>query len=159
MIQKLIIWRHSALAEQKLQEEESKHLEETKDQQKSQPKALTTPPETIDLSQSDDNTLIPLEDTPADATSCTAVHSTSIFDVQPATDRVQKEEEVEDIFSFFQVFTAAFQSFAHGANDTANAMYALTAAFTNFQVVHTLQFIFSGDLANPLMNRWLRYGR
>lgn len=37
-------------------------------------------------------------------------------------DRVEKEEEVEDIFSFFQVFTAAFQSFAHGANDTANAM-------------------------------------
>eukprot|EP01126_Amoeba_proteus_P050848 TRINITY_DN6041_c0_g1_i3.p1 TRINITY_DN6041_c0_g1~~TRINITY_DN6041_c0_g1_i3.p1 ORF type:complete len:287 (-),score=44.86 TRINITY_DN6041_c0_g1_i3:443-1303(-) len=36
--------------------------------------------------------------------------------------RIEKEEEVENIFSFFQVFTAAFQSFAHGANDTANAI-------------------------------------
>jgi len=38
-------------------------------------------------------------------------------------DRVEKEDLVgRDVFSFFQVFSAALQSFAHGANDTANAI-------------------------------------
>jgi len=36
--------------------------------------------------------------------------------------RYQKEKEVDKLFVFFQVFSAAFQSFAHGANDVANAV-------------------------------------
>jgi len=36
--------------------------------------------------------------------------------------RIEKEVAVDKIFVFFQVMTASFESFAHGANDTANAI-------------------------------------
>uniref|UniRef100_A0A6B2LCT5 Phosphate transporter n=1 Tax=Arcella intermedia TaxID=1963864 RepID=A0A6B2LCT5_9EUKA len=41
---------------------------------------------------------------------------------EPPEDRRAQESAVDNVFVFFQVMTASFESFAHGANDTANAM-------------------------------------
>jgi len=35
---------------------------------------------------------------------------------------IRKKKDVDKVFVFFQVMTASFESFAHGANDTANAI-------------------------------------
>jgi len=45
------------------------------------------------------------------------------------TDRAKKEAALDKVFIFFQVMTASFESFAHGANDTANAIGPFAAVY------------------------------
>jgi phosphate/sulfate permease len=114
-MEKYIRWRHAHVAEKRMSDLEEKEKEKEKDQQRDDEDAISL--------EEDQKTVnaVSSQPTPARKGSGDSGESTSLTQDLPM-ERVKKEEEVEDIFSFFQVFTAAFQAFAHGANDTANAM-------------------------------------
>ena len=45
----------------------------------------------------------------------------------------QYDSDVEHLFTYVQVFTAALSSFAHGANDIANAIAPVAAIISIYQ--------------------------
>lgn len=148
-MQRLILWRKSFIYEKEHEIQTEEKLEETEKRASSHFEELSD--HHGDLG---DVTLVGLEENQIQSPK---IETSALISDAPK-DRVEKEEEVEDIFSFFQVFTAAFQSFAHGANDTANAMYVFPfvccPTFTFFTLAfflhyYLVSFIFSQPLSGP----------
>lgn len=66
----------------------------------------------------------------------------------------QYPNEVEHLYSFMQVLTACTASFAHGANDVANAMFVnfLLHSLCQFPLLHALRLEISYLLA--VLSQW-----